>query len=337
MANYGPISYQIDLDAKGKQLSALTLDHSDDANAYTALSIPIAIIANGEGPTVLLVAGNHGNEYEGQVALREFVRQADVSDISGRIIVIPSLNMPAVRADVRVSPLDGVNLNRVFPGSSDAGPTAAIAGFVNDIVLPVCDAGVDIHTGGAEASLIPLAYVCRGGDDAVFAASVELAEAFATPWIYSEAGVTGGIDPEARRHRVAFFCTELGGGARLGAETTEIARCGVRNMLRYLGVLSGEVESKAATRCRYVTDAHARQLISPASGFVELLCELGETVSAGQDVAIVHPLENAFAEPTLLTAPDDGVVMTVRTTARVSQGDIVLDTAQEVGRAALFA
>ena len=157
MANYGPISYQIDLDAKGKQLSALTLDHSDDANAYTALSIPIAIIASGDGPTVLLVAGNHGNEYEGQVALREFVRQADVSDISGRIIVIPSLNMPAARADVRVSPLDGVNLNRVFPGSADAGPTAAIAGFVNDIVLPVCDAGVDIHTGGAEASLIPLA------------------------------------------------------------------------------------------------------------------------------------------------------------------------------------
>ena len=115
MANYGPISYQIDINASGKQVSSLWLDHSDDANAYSAIPIPIAVIANGEGPTVLFTAGNHGNEYEGQVALREFVRQIDPADVRGRIIVLPSLNMPAVRADARVSPLDGANLNRVFP------------------------------------------------------------------------------------------------------------------------------------------------------------------------------------------------------------------------------
>ena len=336
MANYGPISYQIDLNATGKQIGALSLDHSDDANAYTALTIPIAVIANGEGPTVLFVAGNHGNEYEGQVALREFVRQVDPAKVSGRVIVMPSLNMPATQADKRVSPLDGANLNRVFPGGPDAGPTAAIAGFMNEIILPLCDAGVDIHTGGADASLIPLAYICRGGEGSVFSASIELAEAFAPLWIYSEAGVSGGIDPEARRHGVAFFCTELGGGARLGAATTQMARRGVRNVLKHLGVLSATVETQASEPCRYVTDAHAGQVVSPASGFLEIICELGETVSAGQSVAYVHPVEDAFAEPTVLAAPDDGVIMTVRTTARINHGEIVLDTAREVSRRDLF-
>ena len=337
MAIYGPISYQIDLNASGKQVSSLWLDHSDDANAYSAIQIPIAVIANGEGPTVLFTAGNHGNEYEGQVALREFVRQIDPGDVRGRIIVLPSLNMPAVRADARVSPLDGANLNRVFPGCPHGGPTAAIAGFINEVVLPACDAGVDIHTGGAYASFIPLAYVCRGGDEAVFSASVVLAEAFNPPWIYSEVGVKGGIDPEARKRGVAFFSTELGGGSRLGATTTRLARRGVRNVLSHLGVLSGPVETESSEPCRYLTDADACQLMSPVPGFLESVCGLGQAVSAGETLAIVHPVEDAFAEPTSLTAPGDGVVVSMRTTARVKPGDIVVDTARQVTRQHIFA
>ena len=337
MANYGPISYQIDLNASGKQISSLWLDHSDDANAYSAIPIPIAVIANGERPTVLFTAGNHGNEYEGQVALREFVRQIDPADIRGRIIVLPSLNMPAVRADARVSPLDGANLNRVFPGCPHGGPTAAIAGFINEVVLPLCDAGVDIHTGGAYASFIPLVYVCRGGDEDVFSASVALAEAFNPPWIYSEAGVEGGIDPEARKQGVAFFSTELGGGARLGAATTQLARQCVRNVLVHLGVRSGRLETQSSKRCRYLTDLDACRLISPVHGFLESVCNLGQAVSAGDSLAIVHPVEDAFAEPTSLKAPGDGVVVTMRTTARVKPGEVVLDIAREVTREGIFA
>ena len=337
MANYGPISYQIDLNASGKQISSLWLDHSDDANAYSAIPIPIAVIANGEGPTVLFTAGNHGNEYEGQVALREFVRQIDPADIRGRIIVLPSLNMPAVRADARVSPLDGANLNRVFPGCPHGGPTAAIAGFINEVVLPLCDAGVDIHTGGAYASFIPLVYVCRGGDEDVFSASVALAEAFNPPWIYSEAGVEGGIDPEARKQGVAFVSTELGGGARLGAATTQLARQCVRKVLVHLGVRSGRLETQSSKRCRYLTDLDACRLISPVHGFLESVCNLGQAVSAGDSLAIIHPVEDAFAEPTSLKAPGDGVVVTMRTTARVKPGEVVLDIAREVTREGIFA
>jgi len=65
------ITCDIDFDRPGKQVSHLGLDHSDNAHAFGVIPIPIAVIANGKGPTVLLSAGNHGDEYEGQVILSQ--------------------------------------------------------------------------------------------------------------------------------------------------------------------------------------------------------------------------------------------------------------------------
>ena len=76
--------------------------------------------------------------YEGQVILRELANTLPAQAIQGRLIAMPSLNMPAVRDDARVSPLDGGDLNRVFPGAPDQGPTAAIAGFVAEVILRRC-------------------------------------------------------------------------------------------------------------------------------------------------------------------------------------------------------
>ena len=106
MSHYGPLSNTIDFSATGKQIGALWLDYSDDTNAYSLFPISIAVISNGVGPTVLFTAGAHGNEYEGQVALRTIVRQLNVTQVQRRIIVLPSVNMPAVRADSRISTLE---------------------------------------------------------------------------------------------------------------------------------------------------------------------------------------------------------------------------------------
>jgi hypothetical protein len=43
-------------------------------SAYGWIPIPIARIANGPGPRVLLMAGNHGDEWEGQIVLGELIR-----------------------------------------------------------------------------------------------------------------------------------------------------------------------------------------------------------------------------------------------------------------------
>ena len=336
MSTYGPISCDLDLESPGKRTGYLRLIHSDDAHAASVIPIPIAVIVGGSGPSVLLCAGTHGNEYEGQVVLRELVRELNPESVEGRVIVLPSLNMPAVRDDARVSPLDGANLNREFPGAPDRGPTAAIAGFVSEVLLPGCDAGIDIHTGGAWMDFVPLVYLCRCEDDEVFARSAALAEAFAAPWTYLVTGVQnqGGFDPCAQNQGVAFISTELGGGARLGRETLQIGRRGVRNMLVHLGVLDSPATSAPvvrATRCLSNRGPNGT-LVCECRGFLETLREPGAKVARGETVARVHPVENGFAPAETLHAPRDGVIVFQRTTAQVRHGDIVLEVASEITR-----
>jgi len=121
------LSPEIDLDRDGKQTGFLRLPYSVHRSAYGWIPIPIASIGNGKGPRILLMAGNHGDEYEGQVALGRLIRTLEPAEIHGRIIILPSANFPAAMAGSRTSPLDGGNLNRLFPGDPSGGPTAQIA------------------------------------------------------------------------------------------------------------------------------------------------------------------------------------------------------------------
>src|ERR1043166_8938898 len=147
------LSPKIDLDGDGKQTGFLRLPHSVHRSAYGWIPIPIARISNrgvnGSGPTILLMAGNHGDEYEGQVALGRLIRELDPAEVRGRVIILPSANFPAAMAGTRTSPLDQGNLNRSFPGDPAGGPTAQIAYYIEHELLPRCDFVLDIHSGGS--------------------------------------------------------------------------------------------------------------------------------------------------------------------------------------------
>ena len=190
--------------------------------------------------------------------------------------------MPAVRADTGVSPLDDGNLNRLFPGTPAGGTTEAIAGFLADVLLPLCDAGIDIHTGGNMGTFGPLVFLCECEDGGVFERSAELAAAFAAPWTYLVTRVAdqGGFDPCAQNQGVAFISTELGGGWRLGGESLDVGRRGVRNMLAHLGVIQPSgIQAGQPGQLRYVSDSGPNGiLVSAAAGFLETHCEPGSSV-----------------------------------------------------------
>ena len=92
------IAATIDLDGPGMQHGYLKVPHSTHDSAYGWIPVPITVAANGSGPSVLLVAGNHGDEYEGQIALMKLVRSLDPSRLRGRLIVLSAANYPAVMA-----------------------------------------------------------------------------------------------------------------------------------------------------------------------------------------------------------------------------------------------
>ena len=123
---------ELDFEREGKQIGALMVDHSVTRSAYGMVPVPAAVIRNGEGPTVLMLAGNHGDEFESQIVLSELIREFDPHDLKGRLIVLPAANTPAAKAGARVSPLDGGNLNRSFPGDPTGGPTQQIAYYTTE-------------------------------------------------------------------------------------------------------------------------------------------------------------------------------------------------------------
>ena len=112
----------VDFLATGRQLGYLEIEHSDNAHDAAVIPSPIAVLSGGAGPTVLLIAGTHGDEYEGQILLQELIRSIDPAEVSGRLIVLPALNIAAVREGRRVASVDGVNLNRSLPGDAAGGP-----------------------------------------------------------------------------------------------------------------------------------------------------------------------------------------------------------------------
>ena len=150
-----PVSTDVDFEKNGKHFSYLRVPYSRNTSAWGAVTIPIVVVKNGNGPTVLFVGGNHGGEYEGPVTLLKLIRSLEAGQIQGRVIIMPALNLPAVQAGERVSPIDGLDMNRSFPGKYNGTTTQVIAHYVHEAILPLCDAVVDLHSGGYSLDLLP--------------------------------------------------------------------------------------------------------------------------------------------------------------------------------------
>src|SRR5690606_12258002 len=132
----------------GKQIGAINLPYSPNDDAYGFIPIPAAVIGNGEGPTVLITSGVHGDEYEGPVILGDLIRDARPEDIKGRLIILPCVNAPAVGAGTRTSPIDHKNMAREFPGRHDGTVTEQITAYIHDVLFPLADYYMDLHAGG---------------------------------------------------------------------------------------------------------------------------------------------------------------------------------------------
>jgi predicted deacylase len=100
MRSLGAITTDFDFDTPGKRSGFIDLTYSDNDNAFSVIRLPVGVIKNGHGPTILLTAGSHGDEYEGQVILHRLMQTVATNDIQGRIILLPALNMP--RSKVKI-------------------------------------------------------------------------------------------------------------------------------------------------------------------------------------------------------------------------------------------
>lgn len=125
---------------------------------------PVVVVIGGTapGPVLLVTAGIHGAEVSSIEAARRLVRSVAPERLRGTVIVMPVVNVSAFRERrLYVNPLDGKNLNRVFPGQVRGSTSQRIAHVMVDEVLPAVDAVVDLHGGDIVEALEPFAFVSR--------------------------------------------------------------------------------------------------------------------------------------------------------------------------------
>ncbi|HSJ52290.1 MAG TPA: succinylglutamate desuccinylase/aspartoacylase family protein [Anaerolineae bacterium] len=322
-----PITTDLDFERDGKQVSYLRVPHSRNDSAWGSIQIPISVVRNGPGATILFTGGVHGDEYEGPVCLSRLSRELQAHQIQGRVIIIPSLNLPASLAGRRLSPVDGKDLNRVFPGSPCGTMSQIIADYVQRALLPLCDAVVDLHSGGYSLRFVPYISMHYLDDRALTERTFAALKAFNAPvgLIIKETSGQGLLDYEVEDMGKVFLCAELGGGGMLSTETLRITRDGVYNLLAHFGLFCEPLPATpgreaAACRLMEVPDGsyyHAARM----AGVYEPLVDLGDWVEAGELLGQVHALEDANQSPQPVAAQQPGLLIGVRAPARVERGD----------------
>lgn len=283
--------------------------------------IPLTVIRNGDGPTALLTGGNHGDEYEGPVALQELAITLKPEDITGRAIIVPAFNYPAYRAGSRTSPIDKGNMNRAFPGRPDGGPTEKIADYFQRVLLPMADIAVDFHSGGKTLDFVPFAATHILDDKAVEAACFAAMVAFNAPYSVQllEIDNVGMYDTAVEEMGKVLVSTELGGGGSATAKSIAIAKKGLRNVLIHAGILQGEMQVDPTTRLR-MPDGDCF-VFSENDGLFEPMFDLGEPVNKGDVVARIWPLDRTGVDPVDLEAKLSGILISRHFPGLIKSGD----------------
>jgi len=303
-----PVRTAVDFDAEGVQHGHLKIPYSGDDSAWGAIMIPVTVVKNDVGPTVIFTGANHGDEYEGPIALWWLSNELKSKDIRGRVIIVPAMNYPAFKAGKRTSPIDGGNMNRTFPGRPDGTITEIIADYFNRVLLPMADYVADMHSGGKTLDFVPFACAHVLEDKHQQARCIAAMEAFNAPYslMLLELDSAKMYDTAAEKMGKVFIGTELGGGGSASATTVAIAKRGILNLLKHAGILSGEPERGPSISL--VTPDHRSFVTSEHSGLLEMCVDLGADVKNGEVIALVHDIERTGTQPVEYKATIDGVL-----------------------------
>lgn len=291
----------IDWEASGKQVGVLSLPYSPDDDAWGVIPFPAASIRNGDGPCVVVSGGVHGDEYEGPTVIAELIRTVMADDVHGQLILLPSFNAPAQRAGRRTSPIDSMNLNRVFPGDHFGTPTQQIARYVSEHIFSKANFYLDLHAGGRTLIIQPSAHVVMADtmDPQVVRANARLAEVFGVPITVqmSNMGDYRTAPGYTSLKGIPTLAAEMGMGGWLTGESVRMTRDATRRLLKHTGVLP-RIETVPPARTRWTRiNGPAAYVFAPFDGYFERHFNLGDAIESGQLAGLMHQLARPELEP----------------------------------------
>ncbi|MDO8358753.1 MAG: succinylglutamate desuccinylase/aspartoacylase family protein [Devosia sp.] len=319
----------LDFDRNGRQAGYCRAPLSRNTAGWGTVEIPIIVVKNGKGPTVLLTGGVHGDEYEGPIAISRLAQSLDPAKVQGRVIMMPAVNMPAVLSDTRLSPVDNWDINRCFPGNPKGTFSQMLAHFLDSVILPMADISVDMHTAGHSADSAPSTNMHYLPDPAMREKTMAAAAAFGAPYNV----VFGGVDEGStftscvERRGIISLGTELGGWGRVSIEGVRVGRRGIDNVLKHMGVIEGDPDTSqrdgsAATSHKMVRDPSA-YVFAPKAGLFEPTHDVGEEVVENEVAGYLHFVEDVDVPPIVLHYKKGGVLWFGAGPGRVTRGDSI--------------
>ncbi len=270
------------------------------------------------GPTLVVTAGVHAAEYASIAAALDLGRTADPAALRGRLIVIPVMNLPSFTArSIYVCPLDGKNLNRVFPGNPEGTPSEQIAAWVFQHAISRADYYVDLHGGDLIEALVPFTIFFRTGNDRVDRTSLEMAETFGIHYLVCSE-TPGSTFSAASRAGIPSILAESGGQ---GIWTPEDVAChtnGLDRVMRHLDMIPGGRPEPAS----FTLLEQFLWLRSDHDAYWYPAVPVGAEVRKGQDLGSVKDAEGRVLQTA--ASPADGRVLFIVTSLAINRTDPLL-------------
>lgn len=290
------------------------------------IQVPLVLInGKADGPVLCFTAGVHAAEYAPIDAVMRLVQGIQPEQLRGAVIAVPVSNMRMFehRAGF-VSPLDGLNLNRIAPGRPDGSISEILADVLLGEVIGAAQYHIDFHAGDLGEMLFPFAGYALTGRRDLDDKGEALARAF-TPRLISLAtdGSTippfaGSLNHSASRNGVVSILAECGGNGTLDEADVRTHMEGAYNVMRHLGMLDGGRPTngpRIAARDRVVVRASR-------SGLLRLGVHVGDEIMAGQEVAQICNVFGEIVER--VRAPGGGLAGLVWAHKVVNTGDPVV-------------
>ncbi len=285
----------------------------------TKLEIPLVVI-NGTkpGPVLWVDGAIHGDEPEGPLCCQLLLREVSPADLSGTLVLVPVMNVPAFEAACRGNPLDTFShdMNRIYPGRADGYLTERVAHAHAAVMTAVADMELSIHSGGAHSFLAPAMFTDERPE------SVELGTAMGPGWGCMMSSPNPKGNPMAAMAAAGKIGITVEHGGRSATGPGTFARVGrvladaIVNVLRHYKMLPGEPH--------YATDrtkGSQQALLAPVSGLF-LPDPAIKFLSPMKKDALIARIVDLFGdELAVLRAPADGMIFGLRALPNVTTGD----------------
>lgn len=318
----------LELDSLPLGKTMLSLPVPDPSGVqHLALSV-LVVKGQTAGPTLVLLAGVHGDEYEGVLTIQDVFDQLSPEAMGGTLIAVPVVNPLAYQARTRSTPEDGKNMARVFPGIQSGTITERIAYQIAQHIIPKADLLIDLHSAGTTMTS-PTLIGFHQDHTKVGQRAKAAALAFGAPVVWEHPwpnDARGRTITHAQELGIPALYTEASGGVRVSPEVLGIYTGGVLNVMAHLGMIEVRVAVAKALYLQGEGNLDATTTFS-CEGIFRARVEVLQQVEQGEVVGLVRALDGRVLEE--VRASKAGLVVFLRSMPPVKVGEVAVLVAEK--------